>query len=65
MLKHEVQEKRGGKSSAYIYQNNGKELLDYILLNKKWINRCLKCVAYSSFTVSQKRHTKDTLRNKQ
>ena len=29
--------------------NNAKAQLDYILMNKKWINSTLNCEAYSSF----------------
>ena len=41
--------KREVKLWTYIYLNNTKAQLDYILLNKKWINGNLNCEVYSSF----------------
>ena len=36
-----------GKLWTYIYPNDTIALLDYMLINKKWINNALNCVAYS------------------
>ena len=33
----------------YIYPNNSKAQLDYIFINKKWINSTLNCERYSFF----------------
>ena len=41
--------KREGKLWTYTYANNAKAQIDYILMNKKWNNSTLNCVAYSSF----------------
>ena len=38
-----------GKLWTYTYTNNAKAQIDYILINKKWINSALNCEAYSSF----------------
>ena len=40
---------RKGKLWAYTNANNAKAQIDYILMNKKWINRAFNCEAYSSF----------------
>ena len=42
-------QKRKGKMWTYTYPNSTKAQLDYILLNKKWINSAMNCEAYSSF----------------
>ena len=42
-------QKRKGKLWTYTHANNTKAQLDYILINKKWNNSALNCVAYSSF----------------
>ena len=42
-------QKRKGKQWTYIYSNNAKAKIDYILINKKWINNALNCKAYSAF----------------
>ena len=42
-------QKRKGKLWTYSYPNNTKAQLDYILINKKWINSATNCEAYSSF----------------
>ena len=33
----------------YIYANKAKAQIDYIHINKKWINSALNCEAYSCF----------------
>ena len=42
-------QKRKGKLWTYTYPNNRKDQLDYILINKEWINSAMNCEAYSSF----------------
>ena len=42
-------QKRKGKLWTYTYAKNAKAQIDYILMNKKWINSALDCEAYSSF----------------
>ena len=42
-------QKRRGKLWTYTYTNKDKAQIDYILMNKKWINNALNCEAYSSF----------------
>jgi len=42
-------QKRKGKLWTYTYPNNTRAQLDYILINKKWINSAMNCEAYSSF----------------
>ena len=42
-------QKRKGKLWTYTGTNNAKAQIDYILMNKKWINSTLNCEAYSSF----------------
>ena len=42
-------QKRKGKLWTYIYANNAKAQIDYILMNKKCIHSGLNCEAYSSF----------------
>ena len=42
-------QKRKGKLWTYTYPNNTKAQIDYILMNKKWINSALNCEVYSSF----------------
>ena len=42
-------QKRMRKLQTYTYANNAKAQMDYILMNKKWINSALNCEAYSSF----------------
>ena len=44
-------EKKGGKRWTYIYPNNVKAQLNYLLINQKWINSALNYEAYSSFDV--------------
>ena len=41
--------RRKGKLWTYTYTTTTKAQIDYILMNKKWINSALNCVAYSSF----------------
>ena len=41
--------KREGKLWTYMYANNTKAQIDYILINKKWKNSAMNCEAYSSF----------------
>ena len=38
-------QKRKGKLWTYTYPNNAKAQIDYILINKKWINSSLNCEA--------------------
>ena len=40
--------KRKGKLYTYTNTNNTKAFIDYILMNKKWNNSAINCVAYSS-----------------
>ena len=40
--------KREGKLWTYTDRNNPKAKLDYIFINKKWINSVFNCEAYSS-----------------
>ena len=42
-------QKRKGKLWKHTYANKAKAQIDYILMNKKWINSTLNCEAYSSF----------------
>ena len=42
-------QKRPGKLWTHRYPNGAKAQLDYIFINKKWINSCHNCEAYSSF----------------
>ena len=42
-------QKREGKLWTYMYANNSKAQIDYILINKKWKNSAMNCEAYSSF----------------
>ena len=42
-------QKREGKLWTYMYTNNSKAQIDYILINKKWKNSAINCEAYSSF----------------
>ena len=42
-------QKKEGKLWTYTAPNNAKAQMDYILINKKWINSALNCEAYSSF----------------
>ena len=42
-------QKKKGKLWTYTYANNAKALVDYILMNKEWINSPLNCEACSSF----------------
>ena len=42
-------QKRDRKLWTYTDTNNVKAQIDYILINKKWINSALNCEAYSSF----------------
>ena len=42
-------QKRKWKLWTYNYANKTKVQIDYILMNKKWINSTLNCEAYSSF----------------
>ena len=42
-------QKREGKLWTYMYANNTKAQIDYVLINKKWENSALNCEAYSSF----------------
>ena len=36
-------QERKGKLWTYTYANNAKAQIDYILMNKQWINRALNC----------------------
>ena len=42
-------QKREGKLWTYMYANNSKAQIDYVLINKKWKNSAMNCEAYSSF----------------
>ena len=42
-------QKREGKLWTYAHPNNTKAKIDYILINKKWINSAPNSEAYSSF----------------
>ena len=42
-------QKRKGKLWTYMYANNTKAQIDYVLINKKWKNSAMNCEAYSSF----------------
>ena len=42
-------QQRKGKLWLYTNANNAKAQIDYIPMNKKWINSALDCEAYSSF----------------
>jgi len=42
--------KRRGKLWTFEHPNGSKAQLDYMLVNRKWINSCLNCEAYSSFS---------------
>ena len=42
-------QKRKGKLWTNTYTNNAKAKINYIFMNKKWINGALNCEAYSSF----------------
>ena len=42
-------QKREGKLWTYMYANNTKAQIDYVLINKKWKNSALNCETYSSF----------------
>ena len=42
-------QKREGKLWTYTYTNNSKAQIDYVLINKKWKNSTMNCLAYSSF----------------
>ena len=42
-------QKRKGKQWTNTYPNNVQARIDYILMNKNWTNKDLKCEAYSSF----------------
>ena len=42
-------QKRNGKLCTNIYVNNAKAHIVYILINKKWNNSALNCVAHSTF----------------
>ena len=42
-------QKKKRKLCAYTYTNNDKAQIDYIFMNKKWINSALNCEEYSSF----------------
>ena len=42
-------QKRRWKLWTYTYANKDKAQIDYIFMNKKWINGILNCEAYSSF----------------
>ena len=50
-------------------QNNSKAQLDYIVINKKWINSIMNCEAYSSFAGVSSNHqncqSKDTTESMQ
>ena len=41
-------QKKKGKLWTYTYTKIAKAQADYIIINKKWINSALNCVAYSS-----------------
>ena len=41
--------KKKGKLWTYTYPSNTKVQIDYIFINKKWINSTVNCKAYSSF----------------
>ena len=47
-LNNKFKKRKGGKI-INTYPYNSKAQLDYILINKKWINSTLNCEAYSSF----------------
>ena len=42
-------QKREGKLWTYTCTNNTKTQIDYVFINKKWINSALNCEAYPSF----------------
>ena len=42
-------QKKKEKLWTNTYPNNTKAQIDYIILNRKWINSTLNCEAYSSF----------------
>lgn len=42
-------QKRIGKLWTFTYPNGQKSQLDYILVNRKWINSVMNCETYSSF----------------
>ena len=42
-------QKRKGKLWTYMYANNSKAQIDYVLIKKKWKNSAMNCEAYSSF----------------
>ena len=44
--------KRDGKLWTYTYPSNTREQLDYVLMNKKWMNSTLKYEAYFYFYMS-------------
>ena len=57
-------QKRKGKIWTSNYTNNVKAQIDYILINKKWINCAFNCGAYSPFE-SQNCLSKDTSESSQ
>ena len=42
-------QKREGKLWTYMYANNSKPQIDYILINKKWKNSAMNCKTYTFF----------------
>ena len=42
-------QKRTGKRWTHTNPNGSKAQLDYLLINKKWINSCINCEPYNSF----------------
>ena len=42
-------QKREDKLWSYMYANNSKAQIDYVLINKKWKNSAMNCEAYSSY----------------
>ena len=42
-------QKRLGKRWTHTHPNGTKSQIDFLFVNKKWINSCMNCEAYSSF----------------
>ena len=49
-------QEREGKLLTYTCTNNAKAQIDYILMNKKWINSTLNCVWPPITELSQQRY---------